>query len=243
MRRTWITLLLATGCASSGPRLAELEADALYQYGLDRAADHKWNDAARALEQFIFQFPTHPRYQEARYRLGEVYFSKKDYLIAANEFSRLADDYPNGEWADDARYQVCSAYHTLSPKPQLDQEYTRTALVHCQSLLAYFPQSEYAPRARLMITELENKLARKIFLNGEHYFKRDAIDSAIIYFGMCLEAYPNSAVAPEALLRLYESYVKIDYTDEATAIRDRLLREFPDSEQAQRLKGSAGPSS
>ena len=60
---------------------------------------------------------------------------RMEYITAANEFSRLATDFPAGPWADDARFRVCESYYELSPHPQLDQEYTRGALDHCQSIL------------------------------------------------------------------------------------------------------------
>jgi tetratricopeptide (TPR) repeat protein len=155
-----------------------MDADQLLARGMERLESHKWQDAIQALEAFVFQYPTHARYQEARYRLAEAYYGKGEYISAATEFGRLANDFPTGTWADDSRYQVCDSYAHLSPKPQLDQEYTQEAIDHCQSLLAYFPDSEFAERGREILTQLTNKLAQKIFLNGEHYFKRNAFDSA-----------------------------------------------------------------
>jgi outer membrane protein assembly factor BamD len=229
-RMIGLLLLLVAACASSGPRFAAMTADDLLQYGLARAEAHKWDEASRALEQFVFQFPTHARYQEARFRLGDVYFGKREYLTAASEYARLADDFPEGPLADDARFKVCDSYAHMSPRAPLDQEYTRTAIDHCQSLLAYYPESEFAATARTMVGELQNKLAEKIFLNGEFYYYDDV-----------LKSYPTSAAAPRALLRLYETYTRINYTEEAKAARERLLRDFPDSEEARRVKEAAAP--
>ncbi|MGH7501438.1 MAG: outer membrane protein assembly factor BamD [Longimicrobiales bacterium] len=233
-----MAILLLAGCASSGPNLSTMDADTLLDRGLERIAEEEWDEAIRALEQFIFQYPTHDRYQEARFRLGDAYAGKDDRLIAASEYGRLADDFPNGQWADDARFRVCQMYYELSPIPPRDQEYTMTAIDHCSSLMAFYPDSEFAPRAAEIITQLQNKLAEKELQHGDFYFKAGAYDSAIIVYQHLLENYPTSAAAAMTLLRLYQSYTEIGYEDEATQARERLLKEFPDSEAARQLRGS-----
>jgi outer membrane protein assembly factor BamD len=240
-KRGILALIAVLGCASA-PRFAQMDADQLLTYGLDRLAAGKWNDATRVLEQFIFQYPAHDRYQEARYRLGEAHFGKKEYILAAAEFTRLADDFPAGSWADESRFRVCESYYRLSPKAQLDQEYTVAAIDHCRAVIAYFPDTEFAASARTMITELEHKLAFKLFFVAEHYFRRSAFDSAILCYEKVLAGYPSSPAAPRALLGLFRSYTEIGWEAEARQSRERLLRDFPDSEEARRLKsGSTAP--
>jgi len=233
-----IALVAGVACASSGPNLSTLDADALLERGLERLGEEKWDQAIRALEQFIFQYPTHERYPEARFRLGDAYAGKNDRLIAASEYGRLADDFPNGPWADDARFRVCEMYEQLSPIPARDQEYTVTAIDHCRSLRAFYPDSEYAPRAAEIITELENKLAQKELESGDFYFDAKAWDPAIIVYQHLLEKFPTSRAAPVALLRMYEAYTAIGYAEEAQDVRERLLQQFPDSEAARQLRGS-----
>ena len=235
-------LALAAACASTGPPYETMTPDELLQLGLDEAEQRDWDDAAAALERFVFQYPTHARYQEARFRLARVYFDREEYITAANEFARLATDFPAGEYSDDARFKVCESYYELSPRPQLDQQYTRAAIDHCQSLIAYYPESEFADPARAMIEDLSDKLADKLFLAGDHYFKRNAFDSAIQYFEDALERFPASRAAPRVLLRLYQAYREIGYDEEAQAARERLLRDFPSSDEARVVRESVAAS-
>lgn len=214
-----------------------MTADSLLAHGLAELDDRDWDQAAEALGQFTFRYPTHPRYQEARYRLGEAFFGKGEFITAASEFNRLASDYPAGPYADDARFRVCESYERLSPKPQLDQEYTVAAIEHCQSLIAYFPDSPFAERGREIIAASRDKLAEKAFDAGEYYYKIRAYDSAVKYYDELLENFSDTSAAPRALLRLYESYQQLGYSDEAAEARERLLREFPESEAARRLAG------
>jgi len=237
--RGLLALVTFLGCASA-PRFSEMDADTLFQYATEKLDAHKWDDASRALDQFVFQFPTDERYQEARYRLGEAHFGKGEYLIAASEFVRLASDFPAGPWAERARFEVCDSYFRLSPKPQLDQEYTDMAIDQCQAVLAYYPAGEHADSVRTMVATLQNKLATKELEAGQHYFKRGAYDSAIIYYDKVLASYPSSPAAPKALFGLYRSYEEIGWTEEASQTRERLLRDFPESDEARRVQsGSA----
>lgn len=231
-----VLLIGAGACSSGGLRLTGLSADEVLALAIQQAEEENWDQAVAAFQAFIFQYPSHPRHQEARFRLGQVYYDRGEHITAAGEFARLADDYPGGEYADDARFMVCDSYREVSPRPQLDQEYTRAALEHCQSLIAYYPDSEHAARAQEIITEMRDKLAMKLFYVGEYYYRRRAWDSAILSFNDVLEQFPQTAAAPRALLHLYRTYRELGYEQEAQDTRERLLREFPDSEQAREVR-------
>jgi outer membrane protein assembly factor BamD len=235
--RSWILLgaLLSAGCGSRGPVLEGLDGDALYAFGASEMERRRWESAASAFERLVFNFPNHARMQEARFRIGETYQARREWLTAAMEFNRLAADYPAGPWADDARFEVCRSYYQLSPKPQLDQEYTRLAAEHCQSLLAYYPDSEFVPQASEIIDVMIHRLAEKEYLVGDEYFRRRAFDSAIIYFDGLVRQYPATDWAPRALLRLVQIYERLGYDPELRSTKERLLQQYPQSPEAQQV--------
>ncbi len=227
---------LVGACASAQQNFAQLPPDQMFERGTALLREGKYTEAISAFEQFTLQHITHPRIQEARFRLAEAYFGKKEYITAGNEFARLANDYPAGPYADDARFRVCESYYRLSPKTQLDQQYTRSAFDHCQSLIAYFPQSEFAPRAQEIMTELRHKMADKEYQAGEFYFKRNAFDSAIIYYETTLRDYADTPQSPMALARLVEIYKVLGYKEEEEAARQRLLKDYPQSPEARAIQ-------
>lgn len=228
-----------TACASRPATVEQVAPDTLFERANNALQERKWTDAVTLFERFVIQHPTHARLQEARLRLGDAYFGKKEFITAATEYSRLANDYPAGPYADDARFKVCESYYRLSPKPQLDQQYTRSALDHCQSLITYYPTSPFVARAQELLNDLRNKLAEKSFLTGDFYFKRNAFDSAIIYFEATVREYPETVQAPRALARLVETYEKLGYKEETEAARQRLLKDYPTSPEAKQLQEPA----
>ena len=228
-----------TGCASSGPKLTQMTADELYAHAQERAQARKWRDAIAAYERLVFDHADHPRYQEARYELSKAHFGAKEYITAATEYARLAMDFPAGPWADESRFGVCESYYRLSPRAELDQEYTNAAVEHCEALLSYHPDSPLVPKAQEMIRELRDKLAAKVYLAGAYYERRRALDSAIKYFQSTVDTYPASSSAPRALLRLVRIYELLQYDDEARTARDRLLKDYPASVEAKGLEKGA----
>ena len=240
----YVPLLLAvffTGaCAGSGTQIRTVEPTALFQEGMNKLNARKWSDAARAFERFTLEFPTDPRYQEARFHMAEAHFGQKEYITAATAFARLVGDYPGGEYADDAQAKVCESYYELSPESQLDQEYTLQALDQCNALVQFWPNSQFAPRAATMIQELTDKLARKIFEAGDYYYRRKAYDPAILYYEIAARDYPTSIYAPRALARMIQSYRILKYDTEEAETRARLLKEYPESPEAKQLPDSSG---
>lgn len=241
-RITRIALVLAALTAACGPKeppLDQYDAQGLLDRGLAAYQAEEWSDAIRFLDHFVLENPRHPRVQEARFYLADAYYGREEYITAAGRFTRLAEDFPSGEWADDARFKTCASYRQLAPEATLDQAYTQGAIDHCQSLIVYFPDSEFVPQAREIITAMENRLARKEFLTGEFYARREAFDSAILYYESVLAKWPQSNAAPDALRAMIEAYEEIGYDDEADAARERLLRDYPESAAARALAGRA----
>lgn len=232
-----VVCLVMVGCGGNQlARINQLSPDQLLQIGLEEFEQGDWDDAILYLEQFVFSAPTHPRYQEAQYRLAEARFNKDEYVTAAAEFNRFASQYADGELGDDARFMVCRSYWELSPDPPLDQEYTEAAIDHCGSLLAFYPESEYADRAREILDAGYNKLAEKLYRSGSWYMRRGAIDSAILYFEDIVARYPRTPLAPRALFQMLEGYGLLGYEEEANETRQRLLTEYPESPEARQLQ-------
>jgi outer membrane protein assembly factor BamD len=243
LRRSFLLLPLVIAllgaCGARGARLDHFDAEGLFAHGMAQLEARRWSEAADAFERFMLVHPADARVQEARFRLGESYQGRREWVTAAAEFNRLASEHPSGPWADDSRFEVCRSYYMLAPRPQLDQEYTRSAIDHCQSLVSFYPQSEFVPRARELIVELTNRLALKEYMTAEEYFRRRAFDSAVIYYDLVARDYPTTEWAPRALLRMVQAYDRLGYEAESRAARDRLLQQFPDSPEAQQIRGVA----
>ena len=222
------------GCPKELPR--NLSADELYETGKSYHAEKKYDRAIEALQRLLLQDPNHPKADSGQYLIGDSYFRQKRYLTAGAEFLRLAQNRPAGELADDSRYRACESYYNLSPRAELDQEYTIQAIDQCRSVVLLYPGSPFAPKATTLVRELRDKLAIKELLTAEYYFKRKAYDSAIVYLDHLLTAYRGARVEPEALLMLFRSHMKLGDIEEAESIRDRLVREYPDTRAAQEVR-------
>ena len=89
--------------------------------------------------------------------------------------------------------------------------------------------------------EMREKMAEDEFTHGQFYFRRGAYDSARIYFDDLLARYPDTSWAPKALLRLIQLLEKIGYDEEAAQARERLLKDYPDSDAAKEVRASVEP--
>ncbi|HKJ91914.1 MAG TPA: outer membrane protein assembly factor BamD [Longimicrobiales bacterium] len=249
MRRTLLTVGLGltlalgsglglTGCASHQATLYQLSADQLLSRGMAAYDAHHWQKAIEYLARLAVVAPTHPRIGEIRFKLGQAHYNAHEYITAASEFSRLANEMAQDSMADDAWYGVCRSYDALSPDPQLDQEYTKDAIQNCQTLVQIFPNSPYADSAKHIVRAMTDKLARKVYEGGDWYYRRKALDSAIVYFEAVVNKYPDSPSAPRSLLRLYQIYQKLDYQEEMASTKAQLLKDYPDSGAAKQLRAT-----
>jgi outer membrane protein assembly factor BamD len=219
---------LAAGCHHA-PRVQTVTRP---EMDLDRAMTLiRRGDFRRAqlvLQRLSFEFaPGQPEAVVARYYLAECYFQVGDRVQAAHEFRKVADEYPTSEYAPLALLRAGDANLRLWRRAELDPTYGETALSIYQELAARYPDSDAAARARPHVRRLQNQFAEKTYKNGMFYLRRRAYDSAIIYFKDVIANFPDAKLAPDALLRLVDSYRAIGYTQELQETCAHLRRFYP----------------
>src|SRR6266446_1147520 len=224
MQRMIGTLALAvalTGLAACHPRgrvpraapVVEPAADLVR--GLNLFRHGEFRRAQIIFQRVGFQLPPGSQeLAEANYYLAECYFQLGDYVQAASEFRKVADEFSTSAYAPLALLRAGDANLRLWHRPELDPSYGETALAIYQELAGRFPDSDAAGRARIHVGRLQNQFAEKTYKTGIFYLRRKAFDSAIIYFKDVIANYPTADRASDALLRLVDSYRAIGYKQE-----------------------------
>lgn len=158
-------------------------------------------DYTQAVEDFSFikiKFSGTTIIDKAQFYLGMSYYHRKEYILAAYEFENLIKNYTLSEYYPQARYYLAMSYYNLSPKYELDQTYTRYAIIEFQNFLILYPTHSLAPDAEKKIKELRNKLAYKDLKTAELYMKLENYKAALVYYNNILEEYFDTDYADDA---------------------------------------------
>ena len=210
-------LLLPAACGKTfEERIRSFSNEELYRVALREFEREKWDNAMQAFERLTLNLPARDTLLPRSYwYLGLTHERKREYLLAAQTFTRLTESFPNDTLGDDALLQAGRAYASLWRRPELDAGYAQTALSTLQSLQTLYPQSNLRDEADQEIRRLLEWLAQKDYQTGLFYLRRKAYDPAIIYFRDVIERYPETPTVREAYLRLVETYRTINYREEA----------------------------
>lgn len=160
-------------------------------------------DYLEAIEEFkivTVQFQGSDYGDDAQYYLAESRFIREEYILASAEYDNLIRLMPNSPFASLARYKRAESFYQLSPKSQLDQKYTRYAVDNFQTFIEYSPADSLVIDAEVKITELTEKLAKKMFDGGKLYYRMEYYKAAISYFEKLVQDYHDTPYVDDGLL-------------------------------------------
>jgi outer membrane protein assembly factor BamD len=125
------------GCAGSG-RVQFQTPEQAFQRGLELYERESYQRASEHF-QAVFDFGrTHEVAAEAQLYLARSYFNNRDYLLAANEYTRFLEFYRTDPRVADAEYERALSYYRLSPPYQLDQTDTERAITFLQLFITRY---------------------------------------------------------------------------------------------------------
>lgn len=234
LKRSRVTVVLAAilvvGCHRK-PGFEPLKFashQALFDASLGELRKHKWSHAVAGFEKLTTDLPARdPLLPESYYYLGEAHMGSREYILAAQSYSRVAENFPEDTLADRATYKTGIAYAKLWRRPGLDPEYGETSRSTFQSFLAAYPDSPLHDSAQKQIDRLDEWFAIKGYNNGVTYYKRKAYDSGIIYFRDVVKQYPKTDAARKSQIRLVQSYRAIKYKEDVAETCGSLEKAHP----------------
>lgn len=192
-------LLACAGCGST-KELSTISADERFAAAKALFDKQDYLEAITKFRSITLQFPGSAVADDAQYYLGESHFRRGEYLLAAYEYGELKRNMPASPLVPEAAFRLGESYYMLSPRSNLDQEYTRKAIDELQSFVDYYPSNDHAPRAAEIIKELNERLARKAYDTATLYITMEYYRAAVFYFDDVIEKYHDTQYAPLAYL-------------------------------------------
>ena len=102
---------LGAFCFAALPALADKASDD-FNLGVAMYRNQRWDQASQTFDQFLKDFPEHPRVNVARLYFAMSLSSQNKYAAARDQFLKVIEADPNGRNIADARYRLgeCSYY-------------------------------------------------------------------------------------------------------------------------------------
>jgi tol-pal system protein YbgF len=182
-------------------------AEAAFWLGESRFYNRQYRPALLAYQ----QVPAgSPRYPDALYGRGWVYYQGSDWLKAGGEFEQVVQRFPEATIRPEALFRLGEIQFNLK---RFDK-----AIAAYQQLLREYPQERLAPNARLRIAWVQYKTGNS--------------SQAIRELSDLVHDQPNQPIAAEAYYWLGMAYLSTKQLDEARAQFERILAQWPSSEMA-----------
>lgn len=214
---------------SSAPKKKTQNPGDLYVQGVNLLNKKKYGDAIEKFMKIREDFPFDAMATIAQVKLGDAYFAKEEYLLAAGVYEDFFNAHPEDGNIPYVLRQLGESYTRLSPTIDRDQAYTVKAIERFTYLRNRYPQSSYAKDADSRIDELTEKQAAHELYVAEYYHKTERYNASILRLDYFLAKYPKAKNRDRALFLLADCYRKLSDSGKSRIYQEQLKKEYPKS--------------
>jgi outer membrane protein assembly factor BamD len=231
------SLLPLSGCASFGgggrsradTRYVARDVNTLYNAAWERMRQGNYAQAALIFDEVERQHPYSVWARRAQLMSAFCYYAAADHTKSIESARRFLSIHPGNRDAPYALYLIALNYYEQISDVTRDQAVTRQALESLGEVVRRYPDTSYAADARLKVDLVRDHLAGKEMEIGRFYQRRRHWLAATIRFRQVVDEYQTTSHAPEALMRLTESYLALGIPQEAQRAAAVLGANFPSS--------------
>ncbi|MBD8679285.1 outer membrane protein assembly factor BamD [Sphingomonas sp. CFBP 13720] len=226
----------ARGGAGAGRDLPYVARDVgtLYSAAKDRLDRHQYKVAAALFDEVERQHPYSVWARRAQLMGAFSYYLDADYTKAIAGSQRFLSVHPGNRDAPYAYYLIALSYYEQISDVTRDQKITLQAMESLGELSRRYPNTPYAADARLKLDLVRDHLAGKEMEIGRFYQQRGQWLAAQIRFRSVVDEYQTTTHAPEALMRLTETYLALGVPGEAKKSAAVLGANYPGTDWYQR---------
>jgi outer membrane protein assembly factor BamD len=225
---------LGGGRTKADTRYVARDVNTLYNAAWVRLQRNQYQQAALIFDEVERQHPYSVWARRAQLMSAFSYYAAGDHTKSIESARRFLSIHPGNRDAPYAYYLIALNYYEQISDVTRDQAVTRQAMDALGELVRRYPQTAYADDARLKIDLVRDHLAGKEMEIGRFYQRRRQWLASVIRFRQVIDEFQTTSHAPEALMRLTESYLALGIPEEARRSASVLGANYPNTEWYQR---------
>jgi outer membrane protein assembly factor BamD len=233
-------VLPLAACASGGTKTradtqyVARDVNTLYSLAKRRLDQRRYAEAAAIFDEVERQHPYSIWARRAQLMSAFSYYAAKDYTKSTESARRFLAIHPGNRDAPYAHYLIALNYYEQIEDVTRDQSITRQAMDSLNELVRRYPTTRYASDARLKVDLVRDHLAGKEMEVGRFYQRRGQWLASVQRFRMVIDEYQTTSHAPEALMRLTESYLALGVPEQARQSAAVLGANYPNTKWYER---------
>jgi len=233
-----IVFLVMIGCAGKKQvQSAPEDPSALYKQGMVLFNGGKYEEAIEVFTRLKDYFPTDELYApKADLRIADCYFFRKEYPEAITRYLEFKKQYPFHPDIPYVDYQVGLCHYRQMLSKDRDQKATEQAMAAFQNVVANYPDTILAHKAREKITFCRRRLAEHELYVAHFYLRKDEYAAAEKRAYTALEKYSACGVDDQALYYLALALHKQEKDAAALTPLQLLVGDHPQSPFAKQGK-------
>lgn len=187
-----IILVLLSSCGEYNKLLKSTDFDLKKSKAKEYFDKGEYVKTTELLTQILPRFKATDEAEELNWINAQAYFGMKDYIMAGSDFKTFIEQFPFGKHAEEAYYMAALCDYNISAHPELDQENTKNAIEGFNIFINKFPNSSKIEDSKKRISDLEDKLVEKSYLNAKLYYDMNQYKAAIVALTNSLKEYSNT---------------------------------------------------
>lgn len=241
-----IIVVLAGSCGEYEKLLKSTDLELKKTKAIEYYNEGKYVKTTELLRQILPRFRATEEGEELNWINAQSYYGMKDYIMAGNSYKLFVDQFPFGKHAEEATYLAAYCDFLTAPRPDLDQESTRSAIEGFIIFINKFPYSPKVEECRKLITDMEDKLVEKNYMSARLYYDMKEYKASIVAINNSLKVYANSKYREEMMFLKLNSlflYAELSMSDkQKTRYQDTLddyysfMEEYPQSRYSKDVK-------
>ncbi len=241
-----VILLLVVSCGEYEKLLKSTDYELKKTRALEYYNDGKFVKTTELLRQILPRYRATEEGEELNWINAQSYYGMKDYIMAGSQYKSFIDQFPFGKHAEEAHYLAAYCDYLTSPRPELDQEYTRNAIEGFNIFVNKFPYSPKIEECKKLITEMEERLVEKNYKSARLYYDMGEYKASVVAINNSLKLFANSKYREEMMFLKLNSlfqYAELSTADkQKSRYQDTLddyfsfMEEYPESRYARDVK-------
>jgi outer membrane protein assembly factor BamD len=194
-----ISSLLIVSCGEYERLLKSTDHQLKREKAVEYFEEGRYTRATELLAQILPRYRGSAEAEELNWLNARAHYELRDYMMAGSLFNRFNQEFSWSRYAEEALFLAAYCSYMISPRPDLDQGFTREAIEGFEQFKRRYPYSNRVEEANSLIVELQEKLVEKSYLSARLYYDLKNYKAAAVAFASALNQYPDTKYREEMM--------------------------------------------